>query len=70
MRHMYTVWIVQGGVGVYITETQDCYHRDSQPKAAPPGLSDLQSVSLRPAFPVHPPVRYAVYPWIATVIQG
>ena len=27
-------------------------------------------VVLRPAFPVDTPVRYAVYPWVATVIQG
>ena len=27
-------------------------------------------VVLRPAFPVDTPVRYAVYPWVATVTQG
>jgi hypothetical protein len=30
----------------------------------------LLSDRLRSAFPDYTPVRYAIYPWIATVIQG
>jgi hypothetical protein len=62
--HLSPLWV---GSNAHSPSTVDMRSRTSRPIIF---ATVIAHTMLRPVFSVYTPVRYAVYPWIATVIQG